>query len=59
VAIRKQIILGQQSGDRMQILGADPLKALLDLINTLDNYLISGMGVGISIDYAKATLPAS
>jgi S1-C subfamily serine protease len=54
---RNQIIQSTsgQNGVTMTIkmAGMDPLKATLDLINVLDQYLISGMGVAISIEYAK------
>jgi hypothetical protein len=35
--------------------GINPVESIVELTNVLDIYLISGMGVGIAIEYAKAS----
>lgn len=40
---------------RVRTAGINPVEAIVELTNILDNFLISGMGGGIAIDYAKTS----
>jgi S1-C subfamily serine protease len=54
---RKQITRGASMG-KVRILGVDPNATTLELINVLDQTLISGLGSAVAIDYASAAMPS-
>ena len=51
--LRKQWVAFRSQGAAVSIGGIDLTGSFLDLINNLDQGLISGLGSGIAIDYAK------
>ena len=53
--VRDQIPPALRSGT-LQLQGINPNRTLLDIINVLDNFLISGMGSAVSTDTVKAEL---
>ena len=52
--LRNKWLQSQQSSGRVVILGVDIASGFLEMINNLDANLISGLGTGVSIGYAKA-----
>lgn len=55
VATGKHITSTQRSGS-VTLMGVDPNVAILELIKTLDKYLMSGMGVAIAVDHVRPEL---
>jgi hypothetical protein len=54
----RQYIRSIQGSGSVRLMGVDPNAAILALTDTLDKFLMSGMGVAISVEHIKRELPA-
>ena len=52
----RRLIQATQGSGSVRIMGVDPNAAILALTDTLDKYLMSGMGVAITVDHVRTEL---
>lgn len=55
----RQYIRSIQGSGSVRLMGVDPNAAIVALTDTLDKFLMSGMGVAISVENIKRELPAA
>jgi S1-C subfamily serine protease len=53
----RQYIRSIQGSGSVRLMGVDPNAAIVALTDTLDKFLMSGMGVAISVDHIQGELP--